>query len=183
MMLTEITPFDAARAMKKLFERYPELTAEWLAEKLGKPTRWVRDRMALNRLAPEIEVLYDTEVIGLQTCCELGYLPPERQFGKLEKLLGRRIWRPLSETRHELSLFVPNDGSTRHMHLTELVGMPESVRICYAGEPTEEEIQSGAARTRGATMTWRFGDADQLLRTMGYAARLGMLGGIELEVR
>jgi transcriptional regulator with XRE-family HTH domain len=150
--LIDTDPFKYAADLKLKIERHPELSREEVAERMRISAQRISDWLALNAVIPEIRELYRTGEIDLAACERAGRLPSERQVGYAEQLIGRSLERPL-DVQFSLSLWISETQGPQLAQLVELIGRP----------------------LVGSNPTWRFAEASELIRAIGYAKRLGLL--------
>lgn len=74
----DVSPLDESRAVGRLHDAGLEDVPE-LAVKLGRTPRWVKDRLRLRALIPELQALLDKQTIPLGGALVLSVLTPERQ--------------------------------------------------------------------------------------------------------
>lgn len=82
----EVHPLDEADGFGALLER-PGYTVETIAERVGKSVGYVRQRLALRNLSPDVRKLLDADVIRLGHALAIAPLGPEAQQRAKEYLL------------------------------------------------------------------------------------------------
>lgn len=81
----ETKPYEYSKALLELLKEDWTLTQAILASMLGKTEQWVRERMHLGTLRPEIGQLVDEGKINLSNAYALAKLDPEEQPAWLER--------------------------------------------------------------------------------------------------
>lgn len=91
----DVPPLEESDALLRLVEWGQTPAA--LAERLGRTSKWVRDRLALARLVPELREMLAERRFGLGAAVRLTRLVDEDQV-QLAERLGRTNWRLTAET-------------------------------------------------------------------------------------
>jgi hypothetical protein len=165
--------FDIAAKLKALIEKYPEASKAVLAEKMGITSQRISDWLALNNTIEPLRELYRKGEIGRVICVRAGYLSKARQINYAERVLKRRLLPP---SDHLLSLYIPNDGRNRHKHMMDKFGhQPVAVQL---HGPSPGDILDLNVEPTGATFTWRFADANQMMLAVQDALAMGLLKGL-----
>ena len=84
----DVSPLDESRAVGRLTDAGLEDVPE-LAVKLGRTPRWVKDRLRLRALIPELQKLLEQQTIPLGGALVLSVLTPERQ-AELAPVLSKK---------------------------------------------------------------------------------------------
>jgi hypothetical protein len=156
-LIDKTDPFAFAAQLKELIERYPDLPKRELAERMEISTQRLGSWLALNNTIEPIRELYRRGEIGRIICVRAGYLRPSQQVNYIERIIKRQLLPLTDESIHLLSLYIPA-GQQRYM--TERFGHRRiAVRL-------HEE---------GATYTWRFADANQMMLAVQEALAMGLM--------
>lgn len=167
--------FEYAEKLQRVLDETPGLTLSEVARVAGMSEQRLFDYLLMNKADPRVKAAFLAGEITQMACVRAGALPVERQIAYIERKLGRRIRQPGSG--FQLSLFVRNtvEGTEGYLELTELIGDPMSVRLECEDKASMLDVLLLEQGVIGSTMTWELDDAAQLVRSIGYAKKLGLV--------
>lgn len=137
---SEVSPLEESDAIVRLLGESddPAAVQAELAARLGRPVRWVRDRVRLGQLVPELRVRLVEGAIPLGGALVLAVLPASRQLD-VEAGLARETWRDTWPVDYLVSLVRRHDQrlAKARWALDDTTYAPRACTAC----PLRTEVQ------------------------------------------
>jgi len=99
----ETKPIEYTHQLRRILRSDPSMTMAALAAKIGKSDSWLKQRLQLTKLCPEVAELVDGNAINLNNAYALATLPPENQTELIEAAMNKTYqeFAPIADARRK----------------------------------------------------------------------------------